>query len=155
MSTDSPHSADTERLVIRRANRSDAGEIARMENAYISCPWTVEQIESEIADESSVFIVAELGGKTVGYLSGKCAADECETSNIAVDSAYRRRGVATALFERFKSELTARGVGRIFLLVATGNSGAIALYTAVGFKSVGLRRGYYVNDDAVIMRLDI
>ena len=46
-----------------------------------------------------------------------------------------------------------RGLETVFLEVRSRNTAAINLYTAYGFKRVGVRKGYYKNpdDDAVIM----
>ncbi|MDE7106926.1 MAG: GNAT family N-acetyltransferase, partial [Clostridiales bacterium] len=82
-------------------------------------------------------------------------ADECEISNIAVAEKYRRRGVGKTLLTALLSELTARGVHSVFLLVRDGNAPAIALYHGFGFSRVGLRKNYYKGKNALIMRLNL
>lgn len=48
------------------------------------------------------------------------------------------------------------GRGAAVLEVGVDNVAALALYTRLGFKRVGLRRGYYPDGtDAVLMRLPI
>jgi ribosomal-protein-alanine N-acetyltransferase len=70
--------------------------------------------------------------------------------NVAVDPAYRRRGIASRLmhdlFERADRD-------RPFTLeVRVSNAGAIALYERYGFKHSGIRPRYYNNaEDALIM----
>ena len=142
-------------IAVRRADIGDASAVADAERKYIDCPWTKEQIEREISDGASVFLVAEDDGAFCGYLSGTVAADECEISNIAVEFECRRRGIGTMLFETLLSEIRSRGVNTVFLLVRSDNVSALALYGKLGFARVGSRRGYYKNGDAVIMRLDL
>jgi ribosomal-protein-alanine N-acetyltransferase len=48
----------------------------------------------------------------------------------------------------------------MFLEVDVASSGAVALYTGLGFVQTGLRRGYYDRGeaglaDALVMRLDL
>lgn len=101
--------------VIRTAEFADGKAICAIEKAYIGSCWTQQMIDEAIADEKCLFLVAEIDGMTVGYLSGVFAADECDVSNIAVAEAHRRRGIATALFERLFEGARTRGAGKVFL----------------------------------------
>lgn len=139
-----------------RAEERHAVRIAAMESLYIDCPWSLEQIKAEIHKPSVAFVVAVAEDGVIGYLSGECGADECELSNIAVETAYRRRGVARALFDELLTELRRRGVNKVFLLVDSANTAAVALYDGLGFIRTGVRRNYYANHgDALIMRKNI
>jgi ribosomal-protein-alanine N-acetyltransferase len=69
----------------------------------------------------------------------RTAPGEAELLNIAVDPAFRRRGVASALLEA----LSAQAQGTVFLEVAEPNTAAITLYRRHGCEQVGLRIGYY------------
>ncbi len=72
--------------------------------------------------------------------------------NVAVDTSYQRRGLASALL----SELYER-VGdpraRFTLEVRRSNSVAIHLYEREGFRAAGTRRRYYQDngEDALVM----
>ena len=71
--------------------------------------------------------------------------------NIAVSDAHRRRGIARMLVEELIRQLDAY---QLSLEVRASNAPAIALYEALGFHQVGLRRNYYRNpkEDALILR---
>ncbi len=87
----------------------------------------------------------------VGFLLCRTlGAAEAEVLNIAVDPAYRRRGVARLLLSGFLAEFP----GDIFLEVRASNAAAIELYRRFGFVDAGLRRSYYHRpvEDAVVMR---
>ncbi|MCH5165836.1 MAG: ribosomal protein S18-alanine N-acetyltransferase [Clostridiales bacterium] len=143
-------------LTVRAANAADAQFVEAAEQKYIDCPWTLEQIESEIKNPNAVFLVAEQNGNRVGYASGVIVAGECEISNIAVVSEYRRRGVGRTLMHALICQAKKRGAGAVFLLVRSDNTPAIALYNASGFAEVGIRKNYYKGDkNALIMRLDL
>ncbi|MCH5155690.1 MAG: ribosomal protein S18-alanine N-acetyltransferase [Clostridiales bacterium] len=141
-------------ISVRRAEKADAPIIAQAERAYIDCPWTEGQIEQEI-DGGAVFLVAEIDGEFCGYVSGEVTADECEISNIAVTEAHRRKGVGKTLLTALLSEISARNVKSVYLLVRDGNTPAIMLYQSLGFTDVGRRKNYYKGKDALIMRLNL
>lgn len=136
----------------REARLCDAAEIADIMSRYIDCPWSEAQVREEIQNADAPFFVAEADGHVVGFLSGVCAADECELSDVAVTAEYRRRGVATTLFSLLFDSLSARKVSAVFLLVRKDNAAAVRLYEKLGFCKVGERQNYYGNADAVIMR---
>jgi ribosomal-protein-alanine N-acetyltransferase len=72
--------------------------------------------------------------------------------NVAVDDRQLRQGIATALLTRL-FEIADRPGEQYTLEVRESNQGAITLYERFGFKSAGLRPGYYHDnkEDAVIM----
>lgn len=142
-------------MIVRRATSADAERIADAEAQYIDCPWSLAQVQEEIANPQALFYVAENENGFVGYLSGIVVSDECEISNIAVDEKYRRTGVASELFAAFLGELKEKNIKTVFLLVRDGNVPAIGLYEKHGFAVVGKRPRYYKGGDALIMRLDI
>lgn len=142
-------------ITVVSASKSDVEDIFGAEQRYIDCPWTKRQIEEAISAENTVFLVARIDGEFAGYCSGTVAADECEVSNIAVEIAYRRKGIGRALLSSLIDGATKRGACKTFLLVRDGNVPAESLYASLGFKAVGMRRAYYDGGDALIMRLDM
>lgn len=137
-------------MTVRRATAADVANIHAAERAYIDCPWTAEQISSEIGDPTAVFLVAEDGG-FLGYISGKITLDECEIGNIAVEAGARRRGVGSTLMIAFLKQCEERGVTRTVLQVRSDNAAALRLYEKCGFTVVGERKGYYQGKNAYIM----
>ena len=94
--------------------------------------------------------------RLVGYLIVARYVDAWHVMNVAVEPAYRRRGIATALLDRL-FELTADDSRRGYTLeVRVSNTHAIALYERLGFQGRGIRRGYYTDnrEDALIMWKD-
>jgi [ribosomal protein S18]-alanine N-acetyltransferase len=85
-------------------------------------------------------LVARVDATIAGFCCWRrTAPGEAELLNIAVDPAFRRRGVASALLEA----LSAQAQGTVFLEVAEPNTAAITLYRRHGWEQVGLRIGYY------------
>jgi ribosomal-protein-alanine N-acetyltransferase len=79
----------------------------------------------------------------LGLLMGLLVAQDAELLTLAVPPARRRQGVATLLTRDFLRRATAAGALNVFLEVAEDNVPAQHLYSRLGFKMEGKRRGYY------------
>ncbi len=62
--------------------------------------------------------------------------DTAHIAQLAVDPAYRRRGLARALVEDASRRASAAGCWRVTLLVADDNTAARDLYASLGFEPV-------------------
>jgi len=109
---------------------------------------------ARIADLERVKAAAAAGqARAAAALDERRRADEAAAG---VPSRQRGRGVATMLLERL-FDLTADDARRGYTLeVRVSNRKAIDLYERLGFRSRGLRRGYYTDnrEDALIMWKD-
>ena len=146
------------RVELRPLQLRDLNAIERIERASYPTPWSRSMFASELAKPSSICLGAfdVDTDDLVGYLVISRYVDAWHVMNVAVAPSHRRRGIATMLLERL-FELTA-GHGRrgYTLEVRVSNADAIALYERLGFKSRGVRRGYYTDnrEDALIMWKD-
>ena len=144
---------------LRPLTLSDLGAIERIERIAYPTPWSRSMFAGEIAKGSSIClgaVDAEAEEQLVGYLIISRYADAWHIMNVAVDSNYRRRGVATQLLNRL-FEVTATDDRRGYTLeVRVSNGEAIKLYEGLGFVARGIRRGYYTDnrEDALIMWKD-
>ena len=133
-------------MLIRPAEERDFSAIVRIQQ---HCPETAQW---PLGDYSGFpVLVALIGSVHAGFCSWRQSApDEAEVLNLAVDPAWRRRGVGSALL----AAVLERARGTIFLEVAEPNSAAIALYRKHGWVDVGLRSGYYNHGtiNAVVMK---
>jgi ribosomal-protein-alanine acetyltransferase len=133
-------------ILVRPAVEGDYAAITRIQ---YHCPETAQW---PLGDYSGYpLLLAAIGGKPVGFCAWRQSApDEAEILNIAVDPAFRRRGVGSALLAALREEAQ----GTIFLEVAEPNSPAIALYRKHGWEDAGLRAGYYDHGivNAVVMK---
>ena len=130
-------------------------QIAALERACFSHPWSEAMLEQELWNDSSVVIVAEgEDGTVLGYAGLQTVLDEGYINNVAVASEYRRQGVADQLIAAFVRFGRAK-LAFLTLEVRASNSPAIALYAKHGFVGAGLRKNYYDDpkEDAVLMTL--
>src|SRR5256714_12172000 len=132
-------------LRCRRLELRDLGDIERIERRSYPTPWSRSMFASEIAKPSSICLGAFDAETDVllGYLIISRYVDAWHVMNVAVEPAYRRRGIASALLDQL-FELTEEDAQRGYTLeVRVSNTQAIALYEHLGFHARGSRRGAY------------
>lgn len=77
-----------------------------------------------------------------GFALTRGLFDEEELLLFAVAPEFRRRGLGHALLLHIIAEARARGVRRLFLEMRRDNPAGV-LYSAQGFRTVGIRPRYY------------
>ena len=78
-------------------DRSHIEQIARLEQACFSSPWTENMLADALFDTQASFIVAEdEEGNVLGYAGLHVIVDEGYIDNVAVEPDARRHGVASA-----------------------------------------------------------
>ena len=129
-------------------------QIEKIEQQCFSCPWTLDQLRSQLSDERHVFLAAvDAGGTVLGYVGMMFVLDEGYISNVAVAPAYRRQGVADALIAALMRRAEELALAFVTLEVRAGNEPAKSLYAKHGFVPVGRRKNYYdlPKEDAILM----
>jgi ribosomal-protein-alanine N-acetyltransferase len=146
------------RVELRPLQLRDLNAIERIERASYPTPWSRSMFASELAKPSSICLGAfDIDtGALAGYLVISRYVDAWHVMNVAVSPSHRRRGIATMLLERLFELTAGRGRRGYTLEVRVSNTDAITLYERLGFKSRGVRRGYYTDnrEDALIMWKD-
>jgi ribosomal-protein-alanine N-acetyltransferase len=141
-----------EPLDIRRLSYADLPQVIAIERRAFPTPWSLAMFVLELSKPSGICLAATRSGRVVGYLICSRYDTVWHVMNVAVNDAMRREGIASALIDHLFGR--ADGPGAQYTLeVRTSNAAAIRLYERFGFRSAGLRRGYYHDnkEDAVIM----
>lgn len=92
----------------------------------------------------------------IGFAGFWLMADEAHLTNIAVRVCLQRQGIGELLLISVIDLATELKASLITLEVRASNTAAQNLYRKYGFTQVGLRRGYYSdnNEDAILMSLE-
>lgn len=142
-------------LALRRAGKEDVDRVLEIEAEGFAHPWSRELVERELDHAWSRLLLAEdgPGGPVVGYIVFWIVHDEVHVLNVATALSARRRGVGRALMAAAEEEGRSRGAKLSTLEVRRSNEAAIALYTVLGYRRIGVRPKYYAeeNEDAIVM----
>ena len=141
-------------LIIRKAEEKDVLTIEQIEKQCFAVPWSYESLYKDIVENKLAFyIVAEIAGQICGYVGIWKIFEEGHITNVAVAPEFRRKHIGRAMLETLISVTAEAGIEKYTLEVRAGNEPAIRLYEGLGFKSAGIRPGYYEDngEDAVIM----
>ena len=139
---------------IRPASLADVAELAELERACFSDPWTSAGISDTIQYETARTFVAQDSDRIVGYVMARISGTEGEILDLAVLPELRRRGIGRTLLQAVWKAMQHDGVKELYLEVRESNLPAIELYRSHGFRPVGLRPRYYRNppEDALVLR---
>lgn len=141
---------------IRPMGPGDVAAVALLEQQVFSDPWSENAFREELVAAGRRYLVAEEGGAVLGYGGLLVVGDDAHVTTLAVDPPARGRGLGTRLMLRLADEARAAGAAHLTLEVRVSNRPAQSLYRRFGFETVGLRRHYYRDEDALIMwALDI
>ena len=133
------------------------GDLADMESAAFSRPWSYDSLAEELQNPLAVFYVAEdvEAESAVGYVGMHHILDVGYITNLVVHPGRRREGIASALIKEIIEYAEHHDLKRVTLEVRVSNARAIALYEKFGFEKDGVRPDFYDSpkEDAAIYSL--
>lgn len=146
-------------LLIEPMRRKHLRQIMPIEQEAYPKSWSRSVFESEldqVKGGSRCYLVGVADGRVVGY-AGLWFVDDpdgnqAHITNVVVDPARRREGIATRLLVAIAEVAVERGCVAWTLEVRASSEGAIELYRRFGFAPAGVRKSYYENaEDAIVM----
>ncbi len=146
------------RLAIFPASIAHLDDIVQMERESFLTPWDRSTFEHEITALSwSRTLIAAMDDVPVGYLSFWTVADEYQILKVAVHPQYRRRHIGAGMITHLISLARKERIAAITLELRESNEAAQSLYTACGFQTDGLRKGYYTDtgENAILMSCNL
>ena len=129
--------------------------ILAVEQASFTNPWTREMYLAELENEglSFLYVAKDASRRVIGFCSFWRVTDELHINNLAVEPAWRRVGLGSALLTRVLRAGAGLGALTATLEVRRSNEAAQQLYARFGFSVAGVRRDYYSSpvEDALIL----
>lgn len=121
--------------------------------------WTLPQLAGVMTMPGTWLTIARVDAAALGFALVRSVLDECELLLLAVDPAWRGRGVGEALLRDSLRTARRRGITSMNLEVRASNN-AVHLYEKTGFEYVHRRPGYYRGNDgqlydALSFRIDM
>lgn len=149
-------------IEIRTLHQGDVDEVLRIEQACFSQPWTRSNFLDHLQYRPiSQGWVAEHQEDIVGFLVAWYIAvyleqtGEVHILNIAVIPEMQRHGIGYQLLLQAVDHGLDHRCDTAALEVRESNRAALSFYRNCGFSVVGRRRGYYGNEDALLMEASL
>jgi len=137
-------------ITIRGFEPEDVPAALALEAANQFQPWTEEIFNDELSAENRTYLVAE-DGALCGFGGVMLVGDEAHITNLLVAPEHRGQGIGRRLMIRLIEAAIDEGARHLTLEVRSENEAARSLYSGLGLAPVGMRPGYYDDDDALIM----
>lgn len=138
-------------ITTRRFLADDVSAAVDLERTAGFGTWSEGIFRDELAAENRAYLVATDGASMVGFAGVMVVGEEAHLTNLLVAPERRRQGVATRLMGELVGIALERGARHLTLEVRSRNDAARAFYTRLGMAPVGVRKGYYGDDDALIL----
>lgn len=142
---------------LRKMRSSDLPGVIAIEKANYQFPWS-EDIFKDCFKANYSCWVCEESDNILGYCILAMAVGEAHVLNICVAPAEQGQGIGRKMMENL-IEMSRGRAETLFLEVRPSNTVAIALYEAMGFNEIGIRKGYYPakngREDAIMLALEI
>lgn len=117
--------------------------------------WVLQNPDKAILATGGAILMAEWSGTPAGTVALRWVSDDTvEFTKMAVDQAFRRRGIARQLSLASFVKAQALGARKIILYSNTRNADAIRLYEQLGFRHLPVEPGVYERAN-VKMEIDM
>ena len=137
--------------MIREATIFDNLKINRLGKIVNENYEKLFKLDEILNEKYSKMYVYEIDDNIVGFIHATVLYETIDIINIAVEPNYRRKKVASNLFDYLLTEAPSQ-VRLITLEVNENNLSAIHLYDKFSFDKLGIRKKYYNGEsDAIIM----
>lgn len=137
-------------LQIRQMTLADLDQVMEIEPvAFGSHHWSRQSFINEINNQSSKYFAAVdcATGLLCGYSGFWLIGEEAHITTLAVHPDYRRCGIGERLLINDIEAALNLSATWILLEVRASNDSAQNLYHKYGFRSMGVRRRYYQDND--------
>lgn len=132
--------------------RSDIPSVAELESEIYDPPWSPRVFFDELAMDNRAYLVVTNGDlQIIGYGGLLVIDDDAHITTLAVAPEARGQMLGKRLMLALVDRALDVGARHLTLEVRLSNSSAQSLYEAFGFEPVGRRKGYYKDEDALVM----
>lgn len=152
---------------IRRAEAGDLIPVMEINLKTLPEHYSDYFYESLLAEIPEAFLVAEIGGRHVGYIMCKTEhgfsnfkklgfVKKGHLVSVAVLDSHRRMGIGSALVEESIKGIRSRKCDEFYLEVRCSNNEAVRLYEGLGFTIRQQLNSYYRDgEDAYLMSIEL
>lgn len=129
------------------ARPHDAAPIADMSRRFIEAglpwSWTERRVARCIRHADSAVLMAKDGRRLAGFAIMEFLDSHAHLSLLAVQPAYRHRGIGAALVRWLEASARTAGIFTVRLELRESNDEALSFYERLGYREISGRRAYY------------
>lgn len=131
---------------------NDLRDVMRIEMASFPDPWAPLAFVSDLRynERARYLVFIAEGNRIAGYVGWWNMPDHVSVLKLAVDSAYRRQGIAAKLMEEALRSCVEQGFDIVQLYVRASNLPAISFYRTLGFQAMETLEGYYPDGEGAV-----
>lgn len=111
-----------------------------------------EKISNTITDANHHYNILKINESVAGFIEYVILPPEAEIYNIAIKNEFRGNSYSKILMSYFIEKCKNSHCETIYLEVNNINHVAINLYENYGFKEYSIRKNYYGDNDAILMK---
>ena len=141
------------KIRIEKLEKNMIEDVFEIEKTFFDLKTNQSMLDS-FDSKNLFYFVLFLNEQIVGFLECSIVLDEAELFEIAIKKEFQGQKLSVKLMNYFIDFCKKKNVSTIFLEVNIINSKAISLYEKFGFVRYGIRKKYYGENDAVLMKLD-
>lgn len=128
-------------VLLRPMLADDLDEVVPMEALAHAWPWTPGIFSDSLVSGYNCWVFEE-NERVIAYGIVQIVVGEAHLLNITVDPARQGEGLGRQLLNELIA-IARPKAETMFLEVRPSNTRAVALYNAMGFNEIGLRKNYY------------
>lgn len=134
---------------------NDMRDVLEIENAQFEQPWSEDHFTEYLRQRNCIGLVAEYSNEILGFVLYLLENGWFEILNFAVDPAFEREGIGTAMIAKLKGKAIGEGLlapeyphrDTIRLNVGERNLDMQYFLAAQGFEARSVIRDHYDNGD--------
>ena len=152
--------------VVRRCELGDLIPVMEINMKTLPEHYSDYFYESLLSELPEAFLIAEINGKTIGYIMCKTEygfsnfkklgfVKKGHVVSVAVLDSHRKKGIGKALVEEAINGVKSKKSDELYLEVRCSNSDGVKLYERLGFVIKQRLKAYYRDgEDAFLMAIE-
>lgn len=121
--------------------------VLRIERECFGEPWTEDDFIREVRRPKVVSMVATVNDSVVGYMLYELHKNRLHVLNLAVDQAFHRQGIGSAMLQKLQGKLSHDRRNRVMMEVADHNLAAQLWLKANDFKAISILTDFFERRD--------
>jgi len=138
-------------VLLRPMTPDDIEAAAEIEAAVYPQPWSTQVFADELSQQNRTYLAAVKADRVVGYGGLMVVGDEAHVTTVVVHPDERGDRIGTRLMLGLAEAARGSDARSLTLEVRASNASAQRLYRRFGMAPVGVRKRYYLDEDALIM----